>query len=157
VGELVSGRIESWRIFPGHSDALNGGGFDRRIAQATVFPNLLHPLDEPIPPPRKGNDVLAVLSVPAKRLSQLENVLREIRFLYEGVRPQSLHKVVLQDGTVAVLQENQEQVESFGRQRNNFLIPGQDPPIRVDTKRTEVQQSLVFLLHRANFSTTEKH
>ncbi|MFY9732326.1 MAG: hypothetical protein WAK24_17085 [Candidatus Acidiferrales bacterium] len=58
----------------------------------------------------------------AQSLSQQKDVLAEIGLFDEGVGPQGLHQIVLQDDVFTVLYEDQESFKCLWRERDGFLI-----------------------------------
>ncbi len=90
---------------------------------AIRFREFRHLLREAVSPPGDCDDVFRIVRPIAQSLSQQKDVLAEIGLFDEGVGPQSLHQVILQDDPLAVLYEHQKCFKSLRRKGDGFLIP----------------------------------
>jgi hypothetical protein len=92
------------------------------------------------------NKLSAVLSL-AKGLPQRPNVLGEIRFLDETVRPQSLHQLFLFDQVTGSLYEENQGVESFWSYGNGLAIAQKAALVWFKLKCPELVQVIAGLSH----------
>lgn len=79
------------------------------------------------------NEVSTIVRV-AKGLPQRPDVLGEIRFFNETVRPQRLHQVFLFNQVTGALDEKHQRVESFGRQGDQLPITQESSFFRLELK-----------------------
>jgi hypothetical protein len=74
----------------------------------------------------------------AERLPQHEHVPTEVPLLDERVGPHGFQEIVLGDDRLAVPDQNEEDLESLGRERNRFLAAQQQLLVRIDPEPAEL-------------------
>ena len=76
------------------------------------------------------------------------NILGQIAFLDEGVRPHPLHQVVFFDYVTAMLNQREENVENFGGQGDGFPVAQQHTLDRVQAKAAKLIEMTLLLAHK---------
>ena len=138
--------VHDLRALPSGEDPLDASLFDQR----RHFPH------EAIAATRHGlNEVLSVRRF-AKHLSQLENILRQVRFLDECVRPQPGHQLVLRHQRSAALNQGQQCLEHFWRKRDRTPRTKNNALGCVQPEFAELVTNTVFggLFHPESFLRT---
>src|SRR6185503_18055818 len=114
----------------------------------SVAPRLARLGNEAVSATRYSLDKLRPSGSLAECFSQERDVLSEISFLDEGVRPDALHQVVLGHDLPAVLYESNQYVENFRRERNQFTFAQQDAFRDFEAETAEFVAVIVLLTHK---------
>jgi len=93
---------------------------------------------EPVPALGDRLNIWAVVAFLAESLPQQEHRFREIPFLDESVRPDTLEQSLAVQQPAIVLYKLTEQVEYFGRERHGASIPQQNFFRRVEEEGAEL-------------------
>jgi len=67
------------------------------------------------------------------------DILAEVAFLHERVRPDCIHQDFLGNYLSLVLQKHKECLEGLGREGNNLLVSKKQAPINIQSKWTKFQ------------------
>ena len=78
-------------------------------------------------------------------------MLRQIALFDELVRPESVHELIFADHPVAMIDQIEKKVITFGTYRNRLMIPGESPARPVDFETLETDD-LLLKLHEAYHS-----
>jgi hypothetical protein len=82
--------------------------------------------NEPVTASRHSLDKLHASRTFTERFPQQRDVLSQISFLDEGVRPNSFHQIVFCDDLPTVFDESHEDVEDLRGEWNELTFPQQD-------------------------------
>ncbi len=98
---------------------------------------------ETIPPLRNRFDERGVLSRVAQRLAEREDVVRQVRFLHEGVRPHLLEELFFRNQPALLFDQCHEQVDGLRCQWHRLVVQPQQSLSRVERKRPELKRGEV--------------
>ena len=110
--------------------------------------------DKPVAALRHSFDVLASSIPLSKKLAQDENVLVEVTFLNESLRPDPFYQLILVYQVPCTFYEHEKRFDHLGSKEYRGTFTHQDAILRVQAKRPKRVEGLCFLSHRAgkNFS-----
>ena len=83
-------------------------------------------------------DVLRAVGRVAEHFAEHGHVLRQAVFADVAVRPDAPHQLVLLDHAIRVRHEHLQQIEGFGREREDFVAAQQLPAAQVEMERAEL-------------------
>ena len=112
--------------------------------------NFAHLCCKTIPASRKRHDVSLVSGSHTQRLANPEDVLAQVRFLDERVRPYSLHQLVLGDDLPTVANKNEERFEGLRGDGDGLIFAQQDLSVGVDLKRAKFVENLESCRHTSS-------
>jgi hypothetical protein len=115
----------------------------------SIRTQLHHRGDEPIASFRHGRDVPLGIRTLTERFADRENVVGEIRFFDDGVRPDGLNQLFLCKQTAGVRRQINEQIERLRGERHGLPVLQQDMFVRDERHRTELK-SRRRLFHAGN-------
>ena len=95
--------------------------------------------DEAIAPLRDGFNVSIRIRAVPERLADGEDVIREVRLLHHRVRPDALQYLVFREQAAWTRREEDEQIERFGCERDRLTVLQQDPFVRHERDRPELE------------------
>src|SRR5580704_4054581 len=87
-----------------------------------------------------GDDQAGVFGVVTQRLAQVGDVLLQIPFFYKRAAPDGLQQFLFGDQTVGILNQKEEDIESFRGERNGQASARQSAARRIEQKFSEAVQ-----------------
>jgi hypothetical protein len=97
-----------------------------------------HITRELITPAGYGHNESVFVGTFFKRFAQSGYVACKVVFLHRRVRPNQFHQLVLLHDSVAVLNQNQQDIEGLGGQWHWFATAQQQSPRGIDSEKTEI-------------------
>ena len=102
---------------------------------------------ESIAAARQGDDVTLSFKSVAQRLTQLEDVLAQVGFLDEGVRPDLLKEFLFRDNFAAAAHQHQQRLKGLRSHRNELAVAEEDLLVRIHAKGAELVDDLGIRVH----------
>jgi hypothetical protein len=99
---------------------------------------------------------LAVFRGVSQRLAQQEDVLAQVRFLDERIRPDLFEEFFLGDYLAAAAYQDEQRLEGFGCDRNRVVSPEQDLLVGVHVERPEFINNPGVRSHRLKSQRLEE-
>src|SRR3954447_10729780 len=97
----------------------------------------MHRGDELVAMTRNGHDVVVLIRPLAECAPQRRDLADQIVLLHRGIRPYQIQQLVLTDDTVAVMEQNDENVERLCRNPYRSIVAAQRSLVGIDDERTE--------------------
>ena len=102
---------------------------------------------ESIAAARQGDDVTLSFKRVAERFAQLEDVLAQVGFLDERVRPDLLQQLLLGDHFPPAAHQHQQRLKGLRSHRNGLAVAQQDLLVRVHAEWPELVDDLGIRVH----------
>src|SRR5580704_11234396 len=102
---------------------------------------------ETVAAPRHCDDITAFAGNLLQSLPEYKDRLCQVGLLNEGVRPDALHQVFLENHLLAVSDQGQQGIEGLRLQRNWLVVAQKQTLTEIDPKRTELVEVLLFVRH----------